>query len=144
MCEFLPVLVLFYSSDYFWTVKMGYQHPMPFLGIFIFFATWIVYMCSLLTGILFPSELWRKKDFKAKIRAYFVYEVSWFVLNLEKDILTRRLFPERSWNFLFLDFRSFLAWPGVYVGGVIIFETTLCLQNSVARHSWSGHTLFNI
>ena len=85
---YLVAVVLFYSAHYFWTVIMGYQHPMPFLGIFIFLANWIIYLCTIWSGVMFPSELRENTEFNGKIKAYLMYDVWWFVINVEKDALS--------------------------------------------------------
>ena len=46
--------------------------------------------------------------------------------------------------FIFTVHRWFLFWPMANVSSVIIFETTVCWHNSLAGHSWGGHTLFNV
>ena len=50
----------------------------------------------------------------------------------------------RDHAFTLTVFRGFLIGPAAYVCGVIIFETTIRRQNSLARHGWGGHTLFKI
>ena len=44
LCRVLPMLVFFYLSHYVWTIVMELQHPMPLLGIFVFFGTWLVFL----------------------------------------------------------------------------------------------------
>ena len=85
---FLPSLGLFYLSYYFWTSTMKYEHPMPFLGFFVFFNTWCSFMCSLWTGIIFPSELWIDKTFRSCIRMYAKYEMWWFIVDVQRDLLS--------------------------------------------------------
>ena len=42
----LPMLTLFYLSNFTWTSLLEFQHPMPLLGIFVFFGTWFIFLCS--------------------------------------------------------------------------------------------------
>ena len=88
LCRVLPMLGLFYLSHYVWTIVMELQHPMPLLGIFVFFGTWLVFLCTLSFGIMFPSQLRLNDEFKHKIRIYLVHDIWWFVMSLQKDVLS--------------------------------------------------------
>ena len=88
LCLVVPGLVCFYSSAYCWSSIIGNQLPMPFTGILVFFSGWFIFICCLWLGIMFPKELRLNKDFRCKIRRYVKYEIWFFVIYLQKDILS--------------------------------------------------------
>ena len=88
LCRILPMIGLFYSSHYLWTTIMDLRHPMPLLGIFVFFGTWLVFLCTLSFGIMFPKQLTLNDEFRYKVRIYLVHDIWWFVMSLQKDILS--------------------------------------------------------
>ena len=87
-CIFLPVAGTFLSSYIIWTLILGFRHPMPFVGIATFFATWSLIICTFWFGIMFPSELRQKNGFRDKIKTYLKYEVWWFIMTFQNDFLT--------------------------------------------------------
>ena len=85
-----------------WVLYLGKNWPMPFVELGKMFA-W----AALLYGIwfLFPKKLLNDEDFRRKLRTYILYSLWWFVMNLQRDILTI-VFKHRSaymeWIFAFV------------------------------------------
>ena len=101
----LPMLTLFYLSNFTWTSLLEFQHPMPLLGIFVFFGTWFIFLCSFASGMMFPSTLRRNSEFRAKVNLYLYYEMWWFCMNLQKELLTfafNNIYGELQFLFAFV------------------------------------------
>ena len=81
-CYIFIFIVVRYSSYFFWTSIMGFEHPMPLLGILQFFVGWPCYMCFIWRMVMFPSELRMNNAFKIKIKTYVLYEMWWMVINM--------------------------------------------------------------
>ena len=98
-------LTLFYLSNFTWTSVLEFQHPMPLLGIFVFFGTWFIFLCSFASGMMFPSPLRRNSEFRAKVNFYLYYEMWWFGMNLQKEVLTfvfNNIYGELQFLFAFV------------------------------------------
>ena len=85
---FLPALTFFFSTWFYWTTIMEYLHPMPLTGLAIFFPTWFIVICSLWLMIMFPREIRIRTDFRRKIRRYVTYDIWYFIMNVQKDLLS--------------------------------------------------------
>ena len=82
-----------YSLCYvIWVLYLEKNWPMAFVELGKMFA-W----AALLYGIwfLFPKKLLNDEDFRGKLRTYILYSLWWFVMNLQRDILTI-IFKHRS------------------------------------------------
>ena len=88
LCLMIPILCTFYLSHYLWTSIFGFQHPMPLLGIVIFFGSLLTLMCCIWFSIMFPSELRMNKKFRNKIKRYVIYEIWWVFVNIQRDLLS--------------------------------------------------------
>ena len=88
LCRMLPFVMCLSISRFSWTTFTEFQHPMPLTGTFVFLGAWITYLCCLRFGVMFPSELRTNKEFRKKIRATLFYELWWFVMNIQKDVLS--------------------------------------------------------
>ena len=53
-----------------WTACLGYNHPVPFLGLNMFIS-WFVSLIGV--WYLFPTDLRYKKEIQMKIKAYIMY-----------------------------------------------------------------------
>ena len=58
---------------------------MPFSGL-IALPVLIALLCWI--WILFPAELLSEEEFKKHLKTYVLYSIWWFVMNIQKDILT--------------------------------------------------------
>ena len=101
VCKLVPYVMSLYVSRYSWTTFTEFQPPMPFTGNFLFLGAWIIYLCCLWFGVMFPSELRTNTEFRKKIRVNLVYELWWFVMNIQKDALSWS-FNNISGNFQFI------------------------------------------
>ena len=88
LCYFLPGVGLIYFTHYFWTSVMGYQHPMPFVWIFVFLMAWIIVMCIHWSGKMFPTELRMNQEFRDEIKRYLPYEMWLFFMHIQKEVLS--------------------------------------------------------
>ena len=78
-------LVMHSLLSIIWVWYFEYNHPMPFIGL-IQLPLWV----TLLAGMwfLFPSRLLANQDFRTKLKIYVLYSMWWFVMNVQKDILS--------------------------------------------------------
>ena len=84
---------------------MEFEHPMPLVGMICFFVTWPVYMCCIWFMVAFPSKLRMNIKFKETIRTYVIYELWWFVVNIQRDVLSfafKKIPPEIQFIFAVL------------------------------------------
>ena len=63
-------------SYYIWTVYMGYNHPMPFVGMFFLLGEIAIH---LVFWFLFPLELRIKIQLQEQCKAYLIWRV-WMIL----------------------------------------------------------------
>ena len=84
---------------FLWVIVLEKNHPIPFLGLIIFFAG----MFAALTGIFLaiPSDLLKDFDFQAKLRIYLKYFFYWYFIQLQKGGLST-LFKKLPSNFQFV------------------------------------------
>lgn len=67
----LMLFIILYVLCYFvWSVNLGFNHPLPFLGVVQILAQ-AIFLLGL--WFLLPSDLLAKNDFRRKIRIYMVY-----------------------------------------------------------------------
>ena len=85
---YLPTISLAVFSRVYWTTLMGFPHPMPLHGIFVFFLGWFLCICAYRSGIVFPSDLRMNDGFKNKIKTYVMFDAWWLVMNFQKDVLS--------------------------------------------------------
>lgn len=69
-----------------WVLFMDFNHPMPFLGILCFFHQLVFWACGL--WFLVPSDLLTNKEFRNKLKSYMKYLAWWFVMGIQKDVLS--------------------------------------------------------
>ena len=101
LLQFVPCIGIWYSLHFTWTSILGYQSPVPLLGLFMFFGTMIIFECCLWFGMMFPLDLRMNEEFGGKIRKFIIYETWWIIINLQKDILSFA-FKAVSGNFQFI------------------------------------------
>ena len=78
--------VIPYTISYVvWVVYLGYNHPMPFLGL-CQFVSWISVLSG--TWFLFPTELLNEDEFRKKLKTYMFYSLWWFAMNIQRIILS--------------------------------------------------------
>ena len=83
-----------------WVLYLEKNHPMPFSGL-IALPVWIALLCGI--WILFPAELLSEEEFKKHLKTYVLYSIWWFVMNIQKDILTLFSRPRLcTWNGFFI------------------------------------------
>ena len=87
-CFIVPLLFVVYSLDIFWTLIMGFEHPMPLQGMLGYFVALSVYICSSWYMIMFPSKLRMNNEVKSKMKTYVIYELWWSVINLQREMLS--------------------------------------------------------
>ena len=68
-----------------WVLYLEKNHPMPFNGL-VKLPVWIALLCGI--WILFPTELLSVEDFREKLRTQMLYSMWWFVMSVQKDILS--------------------------------------------------------
>ena len=100
-CMFVPIAGIFTLSHILWTLVNEFQPPMPFNGMLIFFATEFVHKCTLWLGIMFPSELRHNNGFREKLKTYLMYEIWWFFMHIQKDVLSFGFAIAGHFQFLF-------------------------------------------
>ena len=88
MCIVVPINGLFFLAHCFWTLNMGFEHPMPLLGIFLYFGTVSIFLCCLWYSIMFPLDLRMNHEFRMKIKRYVIYQLWWIVIAIQKDLLS--------------------------------------------------------
>ena len=69
-----------------WTLYMGYNHPMPFVGMFTIAGNLGINMVAF--WFLFPSELRSKKELKRQATVYLIYRIWIFLQNFVKEIMS--------------------------------------------------------
>ena len=80
-----PFSVLYIFSHITWCTYLGYNHPMPYLGL-IQIGGWLIYMMSLHS--LVPSSLIANEAFRKRIRMYIIYYIWSMVLALQNEVLS--------------------------------------------------------
>ena len=83
-----PMFSLIYILNYIWTFVMELQPPIPFGGLMVNLCVWIIYNCSIWCRIVFPSELRNKDEFRRQMNSYMIYDLWWFFMNLQRDVLS--------------------------------------------------------
>ena len=89
-----------YTLVYFlWVIVIDKNHPIPFLGLFAFFAGAV----SVFTGIFLaiPSDLVNDIDFNGKLKSSQKYLLYWYFIHVQKDGLSI-IFKKLPDNFQFL------------------------------------------
>ena len=87
-CLLLPWVILVYLTHYIWTSILGFEHPMPFFGVILLLVVYPSLMCSLRFGVVFPPDLRNNAHFRSKIKTFVKYELWWFVMNIQKELLS--------------------------------------------------------
>ena len=81
-------LILVYMSTFVWTSYLEFHLPIPFCGLLLNVLVWLIGDCCLWSMIVFPSELINKEEFRCKINPYIVYDMWWFIINLQREALS--------------------------------------------------------
>ena len=69
-----------------WTIYLGYNHPMPFVGMFLLLADIATFM--IMFWFLIPSKLKSSEEFKRRVQVYLFWRV-WKILQMiPKEILS--------------------------------------------------------
>ena len=67
----LSLWFVFYISSYLiWSVCLGYNHPLPYLGLMLL-PTWMIWNFCL--WFLLPTNMIKSKEFQRKLRLYMLY-----------------------------------------------------------------------
>ena len=85
-----------------WSIYLGYNHPIPFLGLTMF-VSWFVSLIGV--WYLFPSDLRYKKDIQKKIKAYIMYMLWGLIFSFQSDGLSmifENVLSELQWIIAFL------------------------------------------
>ena len=73
-------------SYYTWTLLIGYNHPMPFNGMFLLLGEIGTYMIA--PWFLFPAKLRSREELKRRFQVYLIWRV-WLTLQMiPKEILS--------------------------------------------------------
>jgi len=72
----LSAVIPFCGTHLIWTVCLGYNYPLPFVGFVIYFFWYGTHFVAL--WFLFPYELRVQKDVRNRILKYFFYRL-WFM-----------------------------------------------------------------
>ena len=86
-----------------WTFHMGYNHPLPFVGLFIVLAD-LVACCTNVVALWFslPNDRSAREDLQKKVKVYMVYAI-WFILqNLMHEILSVAANSSVQWAIILL------------------------------------------
>ena len=94
----IPYTLLYISSYAIWSVYLGYNHPMPNLGL-IMAPTFIINAIGL--WFILPSHLLAKKDFRQKLKTYLFFVV-WVQLKFIETEILSNLFIKTSNGYQFL------------------------------------------
>ena len=72
-----------------WSTCLGYNHPLPFLGVFCVYPFWLVFMVRL--WFEFTDYLRKKTKFRRRIQAYMLYMLWLGVMGLQYSGLSGML-----------------------------------------------------
>ena len=76
-----------YILAYFlWVIIIDKNHPIPFLGLFAFFAGAVSVFTGIFTAI--PSDLVKDINFNRKLKSCQKYLLYWYFIHLQKDALS--------------------------------------------------------
>ena len=89
-------------SYYIWTLHFGYNHPMPFVGMFLLLGDITMHIISF--WFLFPVELRSREELKRQSQAYVIWRVLITLQIIAKEFLSfvANLDSILQWNILFL------------------------------------------
>ena len=87
MKALLVVGIPYLSIYLIWTIILGNSYPMPFFVMATFMTSWVFYF--VLIWIAIPSDLRKEKVVRMKIKAYFLYQCMWIVIQFQLTALTQ-------------------------------------------------------
>ena len=92
----------YFISYYIWTLYFGYNHPMPFVGMFLLVGDITINIISF--WFLFPVELRSQEELKRQSQAYVIWRVYITLQIIAKEFLSfvANLDSILQWTLLFL------------------------------------------
>ena len=84
---------------FLWVIVMNKNHPTPFLGLIVFFASVVANLTGIFLAI--PSDLVKDIDFNEKLKSYIKYLLYWYIIHFQKDALSV-IFKKLPANFQFV------------------------------------------
>ena len=88
LCLTSIYMILMYFSTFVWTTYLEFHLPIPFCGLLTNVLVWLIGDCCLWSMVVFPSELKNKDEFRRKINRYLIYDMWWYFINFQRDILS--------------------------------------------------------
>ena len=94
----IPFLLVYISCYMIWTVQLGNNHPMPYLGLTSTLPIRMIFVIEL--WIILPSDALVKQTFRKKLRMYMAY-FTWFVTMIVQNEMLSYLFDniQSDWQF---------------------------------------------
>ena len=103
---YLAIWIFLYISIYFvWSIYLGFNHPLPHLGMMIL-LTYIIFVFCL--WFLLPPNLFAKNGFKRKVGIYTLYFFWTIAMAIQNEILSY-FFANLPPNFQFIVVFMILA-----------------------------------
>ena len=90
-------LVPYCTSYLIWTYHLGYNHPLPLLGMLV---SWIEEFAT--HWFFFPFELTSRKDLKTHGKVYLIFEIWHFLQIIPQHIINHIGHSSNQWALLFL------------------------------------------
>ena len=88
LVSFLTWLLIYCFCYIIWTCILGYNHPIPLVGIFCGLPVGIVTTASL--PLLLPGNEFTKKELKDMLKNFLLYQLAWiFVMIWQNSVLSR-------------------------------------------------------
>ena len=82
----VPFFLLYTISYLIWSLQLGYNHPLPFLGILMMLLMWVIFPIGL--WFVLPSDLLAKEDFRRKMLVYMMYFLWCIIVGVLTEVLS--------------------------------------------------------
>ena len=83
-----------------WTLYMGYNHPLPFIGLFAMLGDLAINNVAF--WFLFPMDVRSREDIQRKAKTYLIYRVWIFLQSVPKELMSIVAISQLQWILVLL------------------------------------------